>query len=560
MLKSIYIRNYALIEETTLDFEKGMTCITGEPGAGKSIILDALGLVLGERANSSVCFDTEKKSVIEATFSFSNEPKDNSLISFFDDNDLDYDNDVCIIRREISSHGKSRCFINDTPVGLNIVKTLGTKLLDIQTQYQKFSLSDAEQQLKYLDVFVNDSNLIADYRQSYDKYISTCNALNDSLKLYEKNSLEHDFNLFLFNELDEANLVDDEYEQLENDIQRLNNSELIKEKLSEALYIISEQEMSNLLHGSRELSSALSSIAQFIDNGEELNQRISSLHIELKDIYSELSQALDTVESDPEKLNLLNERYDLLNTLMKKHKVNSINELITIRERLSDSVAGVSINKDKIESLTKEKAELETTLKDKAEKLTKDRQQAADKLSSLITKELQTLGIKDNTFIISTKTLDRFLPTGNNTVEFLFSANIGVSAGPVFSVASGGELSRIMLALSSLAATKNSIKTIIFDEIDSGISGYTASAVAQKIQSLSKILQVIVITHLPQIAAKAQQQYQVYKESTKTRTFSKVKLLDLDGRVETIASMISGAILNQDAINNARFLLNEGIE
>lgn len=560
MLKSIYIRNYALIEETTLDFEKGMTCITGEPGAGKSIILDALGLVLGERANSSVCFDTEKKSVIEATFSFSNEPKDNSLISFFDDNDLDYDNDVCIIRREISSHGKSRCFINDTPVGLNIVKTLGTKLLDIQTQYQKFSLSDAEQQLKYLDVFVNDSNLIADYRQSYDKYISTCNALNDSLKLYEKNSLEHDFNLFLFNELDEANLVDDEYEQLENDIQRLNNSELIKEKLSEALYIISEQEMSNLLHGSRELSSALSSIAQFIDNGEELNQRISSLHIELKDIYSELSQAIDTVESDPEKLNLLNERYDLLNTLMKKHKVNSINELITIRERLSDSIAGVSINKDKIESLTKEKAELETTLKDKAEKLTKDRQQAADKLSSLITKELQTLGIKDNTFIISTKTLDRFLPTGNNTVEFLFSANIGVSAGPVFSVASGGELSRIMLALSSLAATKNSIKTIIFDEIDSGISGYTASAVAQKIQSLSKILQVIVITHLPQIAAKAQQQYQVYKESTKTRTFSKVKLLDLDGRVETIASMISGAILNQDAINNARFLLNEGIE
>lgn len=560
MLKSIYIRNYALIEETTLDFEKGMTCITGEPGAGKSIILDALGLVLGERANSSVCFDTEKKSVIEATFSFSNEPKDNSLISFFDDNDLDYDNDVCIIRREISSHGKSRCFINDTPVGLNIVKTLGTKLLDIQTQYQKFSLSDAEQQLKYLDVFVNDSNLIADYRQSYDKYISTCNALNDSLKLYEKNSLEHDFNLFLFNELDEANLVDDEYEQLENDIQRLNNSELIKEKLSEALYIISEQEMSNLLHGSRELSSALSSIAQFIDNGEELNQRISSLHIELKDIYSELSQALDTVESDPEKLNLLNERYDLLNTLMKKHKVNSINELITIRERLSDSIAGVSINKDKIESLTKEKAELETTLKDKAEKLTKDRQQAADKLSSLITKELQTLGIKDNTFIISTKTLDRFLPTGNNTVEFLFSANIGVSAGPVFSVASGGELSRIMLALSSLAATKNSIKTIIFDEIDSGISGYTASAVAQKIQSLSKTLQVIVITHLPQIAAKAQQQYQVYKESTKTRTFSKVKLLDLDGRVETIASMISGAILNQDAINNARFLLNEGIE
>lgn len=560
MLKSIYIRNYALIEETTLDFEKGMTCITGEPGAGKSIILDALGLVLGERANSSVCFDTEKKSVIEATFSFSNEPKDNSLISFFDDNDLDYDNDVCIIRREISSHGKSRCFINDTPVGLNIVKTLGTKLLDIQTQYQKFSLSDAEQQLKYLDVFVNDSNLIADYRQSYDKYISTCNSLNDSLKLYEKNSLEHDFNLFLFNELDEANLVDDEYEQLENDIQRLNNSELIKEKLSEALYIISEQEMSNLLHGSRELSSALSSIAQFIDNGEELNQRISSLHIELKDIYSELSQALDTVESDPEKLNLLNERYDLLNTLMKKHKVNSINELITIRERLSDSIAGVSINKDKIESLTKEKAELETTLKDKAEKLTKDRQQAADKLSSLITKELQTLGIKDNTFIISTKTLDRFLPTGNNTVEFLFSANIGVSAGPVFSVASGGELSRIMLALSSLAATKNSIKTIIFDEIDSGISGYTASAVAQKIQSLSKILQVIVITHLPQIAAKAQQQYQVYKESTKTRTFSKVKLLDIDGRVETIASMISGAILNQDAINNARFLLNEGIE
>lgn len=560
MLKSIYIRNYALIEETTLDFERGMTCITGEPGAGKSIILDALGLVLGERANSSVCFDTEKKSVIEATFSFSNEPKDNSLISFFDDNDLDYDNDVCIIRREISSHGKSRCFINDTPVGLNIVKTLGTKLLDIQTQYQKFSLSDAEQQLKYLDVFVNDSNLIADYRQSYDKYISTCNALNDSLKLYEKNSLEHDFNLFLFNELDEANLVDDEYEQLENDIQRLNNSELIKEKLSEALYIISEQEMSNLLHGSRELSSALSSIAQFIDNGEELNQRISSLHIELKDIYSELSQALDTVESDPEKLNLLNERYDLLNTLMKKHKVNSINELITIRERLSDSIAGVSINKDKIESLTKEKAELETTLKDKAEKLTKDRQQAADKLSSLITKELQTLGIKDNTFIISTKTLDRFLPTGNNTVEFLFSANIGVSAGPVFSVASGGELSRIMLALSSLAATKNSIKTIIFDEIDSGISGYTASAVAQKIQSLSKILQVIVITHLPQIAAKAQQQYQVYKESTKTRTFSKVKLLDLDGRVETIAAMISGAILNQDAINNARFLLNEGIE
>lgn len=560
MLKSIYIRNYALIEETTLNFQKGMTCITGEPGAGKSILLDALGLVLGERANSSACFDAEKKSIIEATFSFIDEPTDNSLISFFADNDLDYDDDSCIIRREISAHGKSRCFINDSPVGLNVVKNLCTKLLDIQTQYQKFSLSDDEQQLKYLDVFVNDTSSIHDYKQCFEKYVSTCNALNENQKLFEKNSYEYDFNVFLLNELEEANLIADEYEQLENDIQRLNNSEHIREKLSAALYIISEQEVSNLLHDSRELTSLISSIAQFINNGEDLNQRISSIYIELKDISNELSQALDSVETNPEKLNQLEERFDMLNTLMKKHKVNSINELIEIREKLSHNIANISINKDKINSLTKEKAELELELKRKSEKLTQVREKAAKKLSSLITKELQTLGIKDNTFIISIKTLDKFLPTGSNVAEFLFSANIGIPAGPVFNVASGGELSRIMLALSTLAATKNSIKTIIFDEIDSGISGYTASAVAQKMQSLSKIHQVIAITHLPQIAAKAQQQYQVYKESNEVRTLSKVKLLNYDERVETIASMISGTKINQDALNNARFLINESAE
>ncbi len=545
------ISNYALIEKSVLTFENGLTCITGEPGAGKSILLDALGLVLGDRADSRLCFDKSNKSVIEATF----DVQKLDLQDFFQANDLDYD-DVCIIRRELTA-SKSRCFVNDTPVNLQVLKTLGSKLLDLQTQYQKFSLSDGNKQLAFLDDFMDNASIVEDYSQCYQRYTSLLNELNELQQQLDKQMLEKDFNLFVLNELQDAALVAGEYESLENEMERLTNSEFIREKLSLAVFAMSENEQMNVKSGCHEVHSLVSNVARYIDNGEELSQRLNSVYIEVKDIANELAAALDAVESNPQRLEQCNERLDLLNTLLRKHKVNTVEDLISIRESLSGEIYDLDSKQNRINNLNKDLEKIQSELRKKADILSQQRGIAAKMLSDLVTKEMNEYTASNNVFVVQMSHRESVTPTGCDAVDFLFSANVGVAPSHVFDVASGGELSRIMLALKSAIASKNSVPTLIFDEIDSGISGVTASVVAQKLKKLSAEIQIIAITHLPQIAAKADYQYQVYKESSDMRSYSKVALLTGEERVNALALMISGTTLNENAINNAKFLLNE---
>lgn len=551
MIKSLYIRNYVLIDESELTFDKGLTCITGEAGAGKSIILGAIGLVLGDRADTRLCFDKDEKSIIEAAFEFD----DDKLKSFFEENNIDYETNSTV-RREITPQGKSRCFINDTPVNLQVLRTFGMKILDLHTQYQKFSLSDNNSQLEYLDNYIKDVVSVEDYQSCYNAYMAVSHELDASKALMEKQTKEKDYVNFLYKELEDAKLIAGELESLEKELDRLNNAELIKDRLTASIYALSDNEEMNVLALCHDIKSNLSSVASYLENGEELVQRFDSTYIELKDIYGELSSEFDKIEFNPQRQQQCNERIDFLYTLMRKHNVNSIDELIDVKTRLSNSLFDLDKLYEKIQSLTAEKASLLKELSLKSDILSKQRRSSAVELSRQISNELEELGIQHNRFVISITDLSDFTSTGKDYVEFLFSGNVGVEPAPVFHTASGGELSRIMLALKTVIASRNFIDTMIFDEIDSGISGVTASAVASKMKLLSEKIQVIAITHLPQIASKADAQYEVYKESTEQRTYTKVKLLSFDERISTIASMISGSIVNEDALNNARFLLN----
>ena len=549
MLKSLHIRNYALIDDLKIDFEKGLTCLTGEAGTGKSILLGAIGQVLGDRADSKSCFNTDSKSIIEVCFSI-----DDDLYSFFEENNIDFDRN-CIIRREISSQGKSRSFINDTPVSLQVLKTLGAKLLDIHSQFQKFSLSNNDSQLSFVDDFIDDENLLTDYSSCYQNYQRVCHDIEMIEKQYNRQITDKDYNNFLFKELDDAKLVVDEYEAIENELNKLNHCELVKEKLSLSLSILSENEDFNVVSGCYDAKNWISDISDYLDNGNELSERINSSYVEVKDIADEISRCLDSVDFNPQRQQECIDRIDLLNRLMRKHNVKTVAELIDLKNKLSENINDVDALYNEIIRLKKDKEQIYGKLDGDASILSKRRKNAASQLSSAISSELDSLGITSNKFIINIDLLNEFTPSGKDYVEFLFSANVGVAPEPLFQVASGGELSRIMLALKSVIAVKHSIPTIIFDEIDSGISGVTASAVAEKLKKLSQYIQIIAITHLPQIASKADNQFLVYKENSADRTFSRVKHLSFEERVNAIASMISGDRINQDALNNARYLL-----
>lgn len=550
MLTHLSINNYALINELTIDFFSGLSIITGETGAGKSILLGALGLVLGNRADLSSLKDTSKKCVVEAKLSIANYDLEN----VFEELELDYD-DFTIIRREILPSGKSRAFVNDTPVNLSALNDLKSLLIDVHSQHQTMQLSDADFQFSVIDALAKNGSIIATYKQG----LQSLSKLKKELEKLEKNQQEaikqYEYNLFLFNELEKAKLQIDEQQELEEKLDKLNNIEEIKLNLSEALAISVNEEIgiqSLLLI----LENRLSKIAPFSKEYQELSARITSIKIELDDIVVELEDANEHVEFDPIEAIQINDRLQLIYNLQKKHAVNSNPELLIVLEGLSEKVSQVE-NAD--ENIKQKKKEIETVALELdviASKISDARKKIIPNLQNELQVLLSDLGMVNARFSIKITPTKNYFSNGKDDLEFLFSANKGGNFGELKKVASGGELSRIMLSIKKILSENTQLPTIIFDEIDSGVSGEISNKMGDIMLLMSKTMQVISITHLPQIAAKGHTHFKVYKEDVNNITRTNLMKLNHDERIVEIAQMLGGIEMSSSAIAHAKELLN----
>jgi DNA repair protein RecN (Recombination protein N) len=550
LLTQLSIKNYALINELKIDFSSGLSIITGETGAGKSILLGALGLVLGNRADSSTLKDNSKKCIVEAKVSIANY----NLREFFEEVDLDYE-DHTIIRREILPSGKSRAFVNDTPVNLSILNDLRSNLIDVHSQHQTLSLSDTNFQFSVIDALAKNASKIESYKKGLIKLKILKKQLEDLKTSQREANQQHDYNLHLFNELNDANLEIDEQEILEEKLEKLNNIEDIKINLSEALEISINEEigLQTLLNT---LENRLSKISSFSKEYKDLSDRITSVKIELDDIVSELEDENENVEFNPNEAEELNDRLQLIYNLQKKHYVNSNKELLEIFEDLSNKIIAVESSEEVINQKESEIKEVEQKLNELAAKISKARQKVIPSLQSALQSLLSDLGMQNARFSIKVNLKDSYFSNGKDELQFLFSANKGGSFGELKKVASGGELSRIMLAIKKILSENISLPTIIFDEIDTGVSGEISNKIATIMQQMSKQMQVITITHLPQIAAKGNNHYKVYKEDINNTTTTNLRLLNPDERIVEIAEMLSGKEFSETAITHAKELLN----
>jgi len=550
LLTNLSIQNYALINHLSIDFTEGLSIITGETGAGKSILLGALGLVLGNRADLSSLKETDKKCIIEALFSIENY----NLQTFFEKNDIDYE-DKTILRREILPSGKSRAFINDTPVTLAILNLLKTKLMDIHSQHQTMELSDVNFQFSVVDALAKNEKKIASYKRGVQKYNTLQKDLKKLLSSQETAKQQYEYNLHLFNELEEAQLKLEEQEELEGKLDKLNNVEDIKLNLSEALQTVINEEVGaqSLLNS---LENSLQRISSFSKEYENLYERASSIKIELDDIVSELENANESVDFNPNELDQINDRLQLIYNLQKKHQVDSVKELLVINEELSLKVGEVENATEIIDEKQAEINEVAVKLDEVALMITKAREKAIPKLKKQLEFLLSELGMPNSRFSIEVKATEKYLSNGKDELSFLFSANKGGSFGELKKVASGGELSRIMLSVKKILSENKKLPTIIFDEIDTGVSGEVSNKIAKIMQEMSQYMQVVTITHLPQIASKGTMHYKVYKDEVKGVTASNLKLLSQEERVIEIAEMLSGKDVSDSALIHAKELLN----
>ena len=550
MITSLSIRNYALIEDIKVTFDRGLTVITGETGAGKSIVLNALGLILGRRADLKVALDPNKKCVVEAEFSVA----PYGLKTLFEEQDMDYE-DQTIIRREIRPSGKSRAFVNDSPVTLVQLQLLSNQLIDIHNQFDVRQLASESYQLSIVDVFSGSLNEL----RAYQKERILLQKLERELKELEEQQAaairEQDYKEFVFNELDEAGLDDLSQEAMENDYERLNNLESIQETLSENLQIL-QQDSSGLLDLLAEVRNALGKIAGYGKEYLELSERLKSAHIELEDIACEMEGAAENLESDPAVLNHLEEKLQLLYRLQKKHAVSTVQELITLRNSLSDSLFNYSQLDDKIEEHRRKYKEQLQVTKSAAKKLSGKRKESIPNLQNKLKGLLEELGLQNAVFNFEFEATEVFGKTGTDRLKVLFSANKGVALAPLEKVASGGEMSRVMLAIKALMSEYKELPTMIFDEIDTGVSGEIAHKMALIMSGMSRKGQVFSITHLPQTAAKGDFQKKVYKTDEKGSARTYIKDLSQDERILEIAQMIGGSSVSDSAITHAKQLLN----
>ncbi|PKW21022.1 DNA repair protein RecN [Flavobacterium lindanitolerans] len=550
MLTSLSIKNFALIEKLDIDFSENFSIITGETGAGKSILLGALGLVLGKRADLSSLKNKEEKCVIEAQFDIARY----NLEPFFEANDLDFEKET-IIRREILSSGKSRAFVNDSPVNLQELQELGEYLIDIHSQHQTQELSEENFQFDIIDSMAGNTSEIAAYKSLLKKYRSLKTNLTALQSKLQEASKEQDYNSFLLEELLAAKLKSGEQEELESVFEQLNNVELIKENLDRAVSI-AEEEQFGVLHNLKEIKASLQKIASFSADYNSLFERITSASIELDDIVSELSQKAESLMSDPEQLELVNQKLQTIYNLQQKHQVKTVEELLLIQEDLDKKVISVDSLQQEIEQAEKEIAESESGLDTIAATISEKRQNAIPVLTEKLVAILELLGMPNVRFKIEVKLSDSYHANGKDDLQFLFAANKGSDFGLLKKTASGGEMSRIMLAVKSILAQYQKLPTIIFDEIDTGVSGEIAHKMGEIMKEMSKTMQVFAITHLPQIAAKGNTHFKVFKSVVGDQTQSELKLLSADERVIEIAQMLSGKDISDSAINHAKALLN----
>lgn len=550
MLANLSIENYALIDSLQVDLASGFTVITGETGAGKSILLGGLSLVLGKRADLSSLRNKNQKCIVEAYFLI----KDYGLRSFFDDSDLDYE-ETTIIRREILPSGKSRAFINDTPVTLDILSRLGDQLIDVHSQHQTMRLTENDFQFKLIDALANNKLRLSQYTKTLKSYTKLQKELDDLLEFQRNATKEQDYNTFLLTELEAAPLKEGILEELETQYEQLNNVELIKEELSKGDQLLNDDEI-GVLSLMSEARAALSKLAGFGTQYESLYERIKSVFIELDDVNTELQAFQDAVESDPALLEEVNTKLQLLYNLQKKHGATEISELITVRDELAEKVFETANVDQKISLKTTELQELESALEEQGVLLREKRKSVIPQLKKQLEADLSLLGMPSASFQITLHPADSFKANGMDELSFLFTANKGTSYGLLKKVASGGELSRIMLVIKAILAKYEKLPTIMFDEIDTGVSGEISNRMADIMRDMSSEMQVFSITHLPQVASKGHHHFKVYKTEENEETHTNMKKLAHDQRVIEIAQMLGGKDLTDSAMAHAKELLN----
>ena len=550
MLKHLYIKNFTLIDELDISLYEGFSVITGQTGAGKSIILGAIALLLGQRADSKTIKQGAEKCVIEANFDLARY----HMQQFFDENDIEYDAGDCIIRRELTSAGKSRAFINDTPVALSMLKELGDQLMDVHSQHQNLLLNKQDFQLEVVDIIADDEMQLSKYQSTYNEYVKVEKKLGEMMLAIERNRENRDFLKFQYEELENAKLLEGEQEELEQRCETMEHSEDIKSALYTTDNALSAEQV-GVIQSLRSSLSALRSIESVYPEVSELIERIDSSYIDLKDISQEISGLLESVDFDPAELDQVNSRLDRIYELEKKYHVDTVEELISKREELHRQLEAIDNGDESLDVLKARRNELEAQAHKEADALTKLRTKSAKTIEAEMQKRLIPLGMPHVRFSIEL-TSTELGANGTDKVSFLFSANTSTPLQPVSQVASGGEIARVMLSLKAMISGAVKLPTIIFDEIDTGVSGKTAEMMAQIMKEMgSHGRQVISITHLPQIAALGSVHYKVEKNETANGTTSKMRQLNDEERVREIAQMLSGSDVSEAAIQNAKELL-----
>ena len=552
MLRQLYIRNFTLIDELDITFKPGFSVITGETGAGKSIILGAIGQILGNRADARMVKAGCDKCVIEAHFDLSNY----DMESFFDDNDIDYEPEDCIIRRELKANGKSRAFINDTPVALTTARELGQQLVDIHSQHQNLLLQKEDFQLNVVDIIAHNSQLLNDYRTLFDGYAKAKAALREKEEECEKDRANEDFLRFQADELVTTKLIDGEQEELEQELETLSHAEDIKGALFDADNLLSGDDRS-ITQSCKTMLSRLSDIGDVYPAIRQVTERLDSAYIELKDIARDISNLAESIDFDPARLTMANERLDTIYTLQKKHHVESVAELIAIRDNLTARLNDITNSEDMLEDMRRQVEDMHRKATEAAARLTESRQEAARHVTEQLLAQMTALGMPNARFEIKFETKELAVD-GADRISYMFSANKNVPLEPIAQVASGGEVARVMLSLKAMISGAVKLPTIIFDEIDTGVSGRVAEMMAQIMRQMGRAdRQVISITHLPQIAALGTTHYKVEKTDTDDTTISRMRMLGHDERITEIAQMLSGSNISDAAIENAKSLLEK---
>ena len=553
MIESLHISNYALIDNIDIDFHSGLNIITGETGAGKSILLGALTLILGERADTRVIRDSNRKSIIEAIFSIKN---NSSLESFCKGNDIEWDNEQCILRREIAPTGRSRAFINDTPVSLSQLQSVALQLVDIHSQHQNRLLTSAEYQLQIIDNLAHNDELLKEYSIRFNAFRNAVKKLKSTRELVAKANSDEDFMRFQLQQLEHMNLIAGEQAELEKERDIISNITEIKQHLDSTLSALSTNSI-NVLSLLKKATDSCSQLTDVLDDVESMTERLESARIEIQDIAESLSSFDSNLSASHQDLEQIEQRLSNIYNLQHRHNVDSIEALITIRDEIKAKLNAIENSEDVISQLETEAKQAQKHALEIAKQISIARKTEGEKFASTLKERAKPLGMKNLQCKVEISNTTSLQPNGIDNVEFLFAFNKNQSLMPVVNTASGGEISRLMLSIKSIIADKMQLPSIIFDEVDTGVSGDVANRMGEMMQSIAKNIQVIAITHLPQVAAKGDWQYKVYKEDNESSTNTHIRQLSFDERINEIAIMLSGSNIEETAIANARSLLNQ---